>query len=327
MKNGKCYVGKSMQREGRRKNEHLSDAFNIKKANYDCLFYRAIRKYKIDVWLWQIVAEDIPIKELDWNERFYIFYYSSCGKFGYNSDTGGSNGKQFATYVKKKISDAHIGRVYSTGWHHTEEAKKKISAAGKGRHLSEEAIKRAIAHRPDMSGKNSPMFGKHHSKETKQKLSATKVGDRNPMFGKHPGEETMKKRRASIPKAEAHHNSKLTWDMVHEIRTKYSTMGYTSGQLSSEYGVDFTVICKILNGKSWKEDTQAEADRITKMKAAGPLNAILDWAKVREIRNKFATGNYTQKQLGIEYGVDRTNIGLIVHNKSWKEEPGRAGAE
>lgn len=47
------------------------------------------------------------------------------------------------------------------------------------------------------SGENSPMHGKHHSEETKKKLSdifsKKNIGEGNPMYGKHHSDETKKK--------------------------------------------------------------------------------------------------------------------------------------
>lgn len=45
----------------------------------------------------------------------------------------------------------------------------------------------------------------------------------------------------------------------------------------------------------------------------------LTWNKVSEIRFKYQSGEYTQKQLGLEYGVARTTIQCIVENKRWVE--------
>lgn len=45
-------------------------------------------------------------------------------------------------------------------------------------------------------GKNNPMFGKHHSEETRKKIRDSmpdNSGGNNPMFGKHHSEETKKK--------------------------------------------------------------------------------------------------------------------------------------
>ena len=69
------------------------------------------------------------------------------------------------------------------GKHPSEETKKKMSEAKKGRTFTEE-------HRRKMSeakkGENHPLFGHHHSEESRRKISAAKKG-------KHHSEETKKK--------------------------------------------------------------------------------------------------------------------------------------
>jgi len=54
--------------------------------------------------------------------------------------------------------------------------------------------------------------------------------------------------------------------------------------------------------------------------AVGSLNhkARLIEDEVREIRGKYATGKYTQKELGRDYGVCYTTIGMIVRGERWK---------
>jgi hypothetical protein len=63
------------------------------------------------------------------------------------------------------------------GSHLTDEQKAKISAGSKGKH----------------SGEKNEMFGKHHTDETKRKMSESRSGKRNPNFGKHFTAEHRKK--------------------------------------------------------------------------------------------------------------------------------------
>ena len=44
---------------------------------------------------------------------------------------------------------------------------------------------------------------------------------------------------------------------------------------------------------------------------------ILTLEKANEIRKLYKTGNYTQKELGIEFNMDASSISLIIRNKSW----------
>jgi predicted transcriptional regulator len=41
-------------------------------------------------------------------------------------------------------------------------------------------------------------------------------------------------------------------------------------------------------------------------------------AQVEEIKIKYATGQYRQKDLGEEYGVAQPTIGRIVRGKGWR---------
>jgi hypothetical protein len=44
----------------------------------------------------------------------------------------------------------------------------------------------------------------------------------------------------------------------------------------------------------------------------------LDAVEVDEIRAKYVTGQYSQRELGEEYGVHQVQIGQIVNGKQWR---------
>src|SRR5690625_2392444 len=48
-------------------------------------------------------------------------------------------------------------------------------------------------------------------------------------------------------------------------------------------------------------------------------NSKLNWKKVRETREKYSSGDYTQNQLSVEYGVNQPAISKIILKQSWKE--------
>jgi group I intron endonuclease len=81
------------------------------------------------------------------------------------------------------------------GYNHTEETKKKLSAAHKGKIISEE-------HRQNISksrlGEKHRLFGKKHPKEVIEKMSEAKKGEKNPSFGKSPSKETRKKQSEKL---------------------------------------------------------------------------------------------------------------------------------
>ena len=48
--------------------------------------------------------------------------------------------------------------------------------------------------------------------------------------------------------------------------------------------------------------------------------AKLTWKKVREIRNKYAAGKYTHRQLAYEYGVSTGAISPLLTGKAWQND-------
>lgn len=85
-------------------------------------------------------------------------------------------GKHRTEGVKKKISEARKGKHFSDG------TKQKMSVSHKGKHYSEEH-KRKIS---ETLLASPPFYGKHHTEETKKKLSEINRG-------KHHTEETRRK--------------------------------------------------------------------------------------------------------------------------------------
>ena len=97
---------------------------------------------------------------------------------------------------------------WSWGKHHSEETKRKISNALKGRRLSEDHIQKLRDRRPSeetrrklsesRKGEKNHNWGKHFSEETKQKMSEAKKGEKNPQWGKPLSEETKQKISESL---------------------------------------------------------------------------------------------------------------------------------
>jgi len=53
-------------------------------------------------------------------------------------------------------------------------------------------------------------------------------------------------------------------------------------------------------------------------KGSAHYRAKLNDDKVEEVRRLYATGNFTQRELGLRFGVHRQTISKIVRRKSWK---------
>jgi group I intron endonuclease len=108
------------------------------------ILYNAIDKYGYDSFEKVIISICKP-NELRKLEIYYIKkFHTYVSEGGFNSNLGGGGPLEHSKETKQKISENHA----------------------------------------DMSGENHPNYGKHHSEETKQKMSIAKNGKNHPRFGK-----------------------------------------------------------------------------------------------------------------------------------------------
>lgn len=101
--NGKNYIGKTNNFE-RRKLEHLRGSKNPNKV-----FHYAIKKYGIKNFSYEILFNQKCSKEwIDELEKYFIYFYDSFGKFGYNMTVGGDgydwSGRKHSEESKIKMS-------------------------------------------------------------------------------------------------------------------------------------------------------------------------------------------------------------------------------
>lgn len=178
--NGKTYIGQHQYKD-------LNDNYMGSGKN----LWRAYRKYGFENFKKEILVFNISKKEyIDLLEKTFIA--AEREKVGvencYNLADGGEGnlGLQHSEETKKKISEARKGKKLSEetkkriseakrGKHHpnSEETKKKISEAMKGHKVSEETKKKISE---ALKGKPSPNKGKHHTEETKRKMSEAMKG-------------------------------------------------------------------------------------------------------------------------------------------------------
>ena len=76
------------------------------------------------------------------------------------------------------------------GKQHTDESKRKMSEAKKGRVSPRKGISLSEETRRKIS---ESMKGKQHTNESKRKMCEAKKGENNPFFGQHHSEETRRK--------------------------------------------------------------------------------------------------------------------------------------
>ena len=98
LKNQLCYIGQSVNIT-RRWQDHKKNAFNEKDHSYNTPLYRAIRKYGLESFLFEVI-EECSTPELNEKERYWISFYDSFFN-GYNLTFGGdSAGREIS---KEKI--------------------------------------------------------------------------------------------------------------------------------------------------------------------------------------------------------------------------------
>ena len=130
----KWYIGQTIDEE-RRFKAHIYNAITRKNNSH---FYKAIRKYGLDNFVYcvleeNILRENLNMKEMDWIEEFDSFYD------GYNMSAGGGQNTKFSEETRIKLSESCKGKNFF--------------------------------------GEKNPFFGKHHSIETRKiKMSGPKNG-------------------------------------------------------------------------------------------------------------------------------------------------------
>lgn len=132
---GKCYIGQTTK-ERARMNQH-----KVSSKRSNCAFYRAIRKYGFNSFIYEILYKTKEsnsvqaIKRvLDCLEKAYIKYFNSF-KNGYNCTDGGGGilGFKPNNQTRLKMSICKIGsKNHFYGKVHTNEAKLKIAESKLG---------------------------------------------------------------------------------------------------------------------------------------------------------------------------------------------------
>lgn len=200
---GKVYIGRSIK-ENERWRQHRYFGRNPEWTKQ--YLHYAMNKHGVENFVYEVIAMSTKQDDADDLEKLLIRQYDSRNREkGYNISPGGDAawnrglpkekqpmfGKKQSAYFKKKMSEIHSGKIVS----HSEETRKKISMAGRGKPKSEE------------------------------------------WKAKHSGEN--------------HPSSKLTWNIVNDIRREYLS-GASQSSLAIKYNVTKTTIHEIVKGKTWK---------------------------------------------------------------------------
>ena len=167
LKNNKSYIGQSIRIE-QRWNDEKHRAFNESDKAYDYPLSRAIRKYGVDNFSFDII-EECKQNQLNERERYWIAYYNTFYD-GYNQTLGGDTA---ISKPKEKIIGI-INDLETTDMYHQEIANKwnisieMVQGINTGRYWFQE-------------NKTYPLQTKHKSR-SKHKLSNGTVLDKKEYF-------------------------------------------------------------------------------------------------------------------------------------------------
>ena len=144
MVNGRRYVGQTTRRVEERFKEHASG------KKY--LIGKAIRKYGKENFRYGVIKSCASKAELNAQEIYFIATLHCKAPYGYNCTDGGEcgNGRIILKEMRDNMSAAQIKRFKDPNEH------TKISVA--------------------LSGAKNPNFGKHHTDESRAKMSESKIG-------------------------------------------------------------------------------------------------------------------------------------------------------
>jgi len=171
--NNKEYIGLTTRTVEQRWKQHIRESNKEGSWEWNTPLGNAIKKYGKDSFEVFVLEECSSETEMKQKEIQLIRERKSLAfETGYNLTLGGDGrlGYKLSEETKRKIGEGNLGKVMSN------EAKEKMSVAAK---------KRSV-------GKPSPMDGKKHTEESKQKIISFLTGRKHSEESKRKRSESMK---------------------------------------------------------------------------------------------------------------------------------------
>lgn len=158
--NGKIYIGQTVHQNNLTRRWGIN-GIGYKQSKY---FYHAIQKYGWDNFKHIVILTDLTREEANIIEVLLIDKYNTTNPdFGYNLQSGGVNGVP-NDIAREKMSKSQKNRKVS------EETREKIRNFQKSYWTDNKRKEMSESHK----GKKHHLYGKHHSEDTKKKMSVKK---------------------------------------------------------------------------------------------------------------------------------------------------------
>lgn len=140
--------------------------------------YASFNKHGVSNHVFEIIIE-CDVNELNEKERYFQELYNTLEK-GLNCQYVKTSAKKYrhSEETKIKIGKSNIGKSGpNKGTKLSEEHKNKIGIANKGKKRPDTSLRITELNRQNKGNKNN-FFGKKHSQETKDKISASIISNR-----------------------------------------------------------------------------------------------------------------------------------------------------
>lgn len=213
--NNKQYIGQSINNDNGRYHNHIYSATHETACDYESPLHRAMRKYGLENFSYEILSNNIDnIDLLNQLEIYYIQSRNTLVPNGYNIEPGGKN------CSKPKTIEQKISLTWS-------QAK-----------LTEEEI---IELRQAYAQHESPKA----IYETKYKDRLHYNAFLNIWSGRRYGN--------IMPELlDIGRHTKMTQEKANEIRALYASGGYTYQSLADKYKISKATIADIIKNRTWK---------------------------------------------------------------------------
>ena len=110
--NGKYYVGQTVQPTQERFSQHIREAYAKGRKEYNYCISRGIRKHGRESFDFAILADKVPIDDLDLIEEHYIDMYNTTDpKYGYNMSIGHRDTANFKKYHEMRDEEEQYEEI------------------------------------------------------------------------------------------------------------------------------------------------------------------------------------------------------------------------